>query len=184
VFITRNFADMENYGLETELLWSPTDPLTIFANLGLQSAEYKNLDPSIIAQQANCIQNGAQCNQGIVDPNGNIADPVRAPDYTLNVGFNYVYPLTSNLELIPGAYSYTVGSHNVGTSGAPVGLVGGYTTWNGSIALNNVEEDWSLTLECKNCNDRTMVVSVLAGFQYLQEPRTWLVRFKKNFGGN
>jgi hypothetical protein len=82
---------------------------------------------------------------------------------------------------VPSAYTYTVGSHNVGTAGLPVGLVAGYTTWNGSIALNNIDQDWSLTAGCKNCNDRLMTVSVLAGIPYYQDPRTWMITFRKNF---
>ncbi len=182
VFITQNFADLENIGLELDMLYAPTDQLSLFANVGIQDAEYKNIDPSIIAQQQTCQTSGTDCSQGIVDPNGEIAEPVRAPDYTLNAGFNYVYPIGSSLELIPGAYVYKIGNHSVGTSGGPESLNTGYTTWNGSVALNNLDHDWSLTLECKNCNDRTMVVSTLAGFQYLQDPRTWMLRFRKNFG--
>ncbi len=181
VFQTGNNADLENSGIEVELVWSPTDELTLFANGGIQDAKYKNINPDILDQQQDCLNNGNRCGQSIVDADGNIADPVRAPDYTLNLGFNYVYPLTSNLELVPSAYTYTVGSHNVGTAGLPIGLVGGYTTWNGSLTLNNIDQDWSLTAGCKNCNDRLMTVSVLAGQPYYQDPRTWMVRFTKNF---
>ncbi len=184
VFVTQNFADLENLGLELDVLFAPTDELSLFANIGIQDAEYKNIDPEIVDQQQECLGTGIRCGQGIVNPDGQIAEPVRAPDYTMNAGFNYVYPIGSSLELIPGGYVYKIGNHSVGTSGGPESLNTGYTTWNGSVALNNLDHDWSLTLECKNCNDRTMVVSTLAGFQYLQDPRTWMLRFRKNFGAN
>jgi iron complex outermembrane receptor protein len=182
VFITRNFADLEVLGLEAEIIVAPTDNFNAFANIGILDAEYKSLDQSIIEQREECQTSGTRCGEGIVDLDGNIADPVRSPDYTVNVGFNYVWPIAGSYELIPSAFLYTVGDHNVATSGLPPGLNDGYTTWNGSLTLQNVDQDWSLAVECKNCNDRTMVVSVLAGFQYLQDPRTWMIKFRKNFG--
>jgi iron complex outermembrane receptor protein len=39
-FITRNFADLENKGWELEFQAAPTDGLTLFANVGIQNAEY------------------------------------------------------------------------------------------------------------------------------------------------
>ena len=88
VFITQNFADMEVYGFEAELLANPVDNLTLFANIGIMESEYKNLAPSIVAQQYQC-QNGITpagrprppCAEGIVNPHGNIASPVRAPEH-------------------------------------------------------------------------------------------------------
>jgi iron complex outermembrane receptor protein len=183
-FITQNFADLENKGIEAEFVYVPVDELTLFANIGLQDASYENIDSSIKDQQADCRAGLGGGGQGIVDDNCNIADPVRAPDWTMNVGFNYLFDLGGGYEVIPGAYAYIVDDHNVGTSGRGEGLVSDYTVINASVALNNTDSDWSLTAECRNCNDRKQVVSVLARFQYIQEPRTWLVRFKKGFGGN
>jgi hypothetical protein len=76
-----------------------------------------------------------------------------------------------------------VDDHNVGTSGGPESTVSDYTVFTGSVALNNTDADWSVIAECRNCTDRRQVVSTLAGFQYLQEPRTWMIRLRKGFGG-
>ncbi|UCG73195.1 MAG: TonB-dependent receptor [Chromatiales bacterium] len=183
-FITQNFADLENKGLEAEFILVPVDALTLFMNVGIQDNEYKSVDPSIKQQQADCRAGLGGGGAGIVDPSCNIADPVRSPDWTLNVGFNYLWDLGGGYELIPSAYTYTVDEHSVGTSGTDPARVSGYTNINASVALNNTESDWQLTAECRNCTDRKMVVSTLVDFQYLQAPRTWLVRFKKGFGGN
>jgi iron complex outermembrane receptor protein len=183
-FITQNFADLENKGIEAEFVFVPWDPLTLFMNLGIQDASYENIDNSIKQQQAACRGgDAASCANGIVDDQGNIADPVRAPDYTLNLGFNYAINLPNDLELVPGAYIYHVDDHNVGTSGTPESLVSDYTLLNASITLNSLSSDWSLSAECRNCSDRRNVVSTLARFQYLDQPRTWLIRFRKGFGG-
>ena len=184
LIITQNFADLEVYGLEADITYSPIDPLTLFANIGLQESDYKNLDPSILDQQQRCINTGTDCGTGIVNNNGEIADPVRTPGYTVNLGFNYTWPITPSLELVPGAWLYTVDDHSVGSSGLPLDLVDGYTTWTGSLTLNHLDQGWSLTAECKNCSDTKMQQSTLAGIPYIADPRTWMVRFKYNFGSS
>ncbi|MCK6370298.1 MAG: TonB-dependent receptor [Gammaproteobacteria bacterium] len=183
-FITRNFAGLENKGLELELVATPVENLTLLLSGGLQDAEYQDISEEIRTQQAACQGGDAsQCNQGIVDPDGNIADPVRAPDYTVTLGATYVMNIGDGFELTPSAYLYAVGDHNVFTSGSPQFLVDGYTTYNASLELARPEQNWGLTLECKNCNDRTMLVSGLAGVPYLQEPRTWNLRWRLAFAG-
>ena len=184
-FITRNFADLENKGIEFELVANPVDSLTLLANVGFQDAEYQNLAPEVQAQQAACLGGTtASCNQGIITPTGGVADPTRVPDYTATVGALYTFDVGNGFEVEPAAYLYSLGDHSVFTSGDPRFLVDGYTTWNGSLQLRATEQDWRLTLECRNCNDRLMLVSALAGVPYYQDPRTWLVTFRKDFGGN
>jgi len=182
VFITENFADLDVTGVEAEIIYSPIDNLNLLLSAGIQDGEYKNIDPSIVAQQESCrAGTTADCGTGIVDPNGDIADPVRTPDFTLTAGFNYAWPFSSGYELVPSAYVYSVGEHNTGTSGLPIGLVDGYTQLNAALELVNSDQDWRVKLECKNCNDRTEVVSVLAGLAYLNDPRTWMLTARKGF---
>ncbi len=180
-FLTRNFADLDTQGLEAEVLWLPTEGLTLFANAGLLDSEYSNLDPSIIVQQDNCRTNGLQCAQGIVNPVGDIADPVRAPEYQLTIGGWYDFRLGNSMILTPSVSVTDYGEHNVGTAGEDVGLIDGYTLLNGSLTLQHEPGDWQLSLECDNCTDRLQVVSVLAGFPYLQDPKTWQLNFTKRF---
>jgi len=185
IFITQNFADMETYGLELELITNPVNNLTLFASVGWQDSEYKSLDPSILAQQQACLGGDAtQCGTGIITSTGGIADPVRTPDYTATLGFDYVLSIGRSFELIPSAYLYSVGDHWVGSNNAAIDENDGYTTYNAQLTLAQTDQNWQLVAECKNCNDRTMLVSTLAGVQYIQDPRTWLVRFRMDFGGN
>lgn len=180
-FITRNFADLEVQGVELEFLALPFDNLTVFINLGLLDAEYKNLDPSIVAQQQTCRTTGMQCAQGIVNPNGDIAPPVRSPDYQASVGGWYEIPLSENMRLVPKVSVIQYGDHNISTSGQDVALVDAYTVVNGGISLQHEEQDWRLTAECKNCGDREQKAAFLAGFIYLNDPMTWSLNFNKGF---
>jgi iron complex outermembrane receptor protein len=182
-FITRNFAGLKNKGIEMELIAQPIEPLTLLATVGFQDAEYQDLAPEILQQQQDCRDGvTSACNAGIIDPNGNIADPTRTPDYTLTLGAIYRHDLGNGFELTPSAYLYRVGDHNVFSSGSPDFLVDGYSTFNAALELRDTDDNWGVVVECKNCNDRTMLVSGLAGQPYYQDPRTWMVRFRKDFG--
>ena len=188
-FITRNFAGMRNDGLEAELIYSPVDDLTVFAIGGYQNAKYKNIAASIVAQAAVCragIASGTipanTCNSGIVDPSGNISDPVRTPN-TLTLGGNYKFHFGSNLTLSPNVLWAHTGNNNVGTSGSPAGLVSAYNTIDGGLTLANDNAGWQIEANCHNCTDKAQLVSVLSDLTYIQDPRTWNLTVKFRFGG-
>jgi hypothetical protein len=85
-------------------------------------------------------------------------------------------------NLVPSAYMYSVGNHNTFSAGGPKYNIDGYTTFDAAIQLDNTDQDWSLVAECRNCNDRYMLTTALANVKYYQNPRTWHIGFKKNFG--
>lgn len=138
-FITRNFADYENKGIEVEITTVPVEGLNIFAAIGYQDDEYKidqnapALDPfgvqSVAAQQANCLTqlaagqlpnvtgpDGApSCGVGIVAPDGSLAEPVRTPDWTVALGMNYDADL-GDFTLTPAINANWRSSSEVGTS--------------------------------------------------------------------
>jgi iron complex outermembrane recepter protein len=180
-FITRNFADLDNSGVEVELIWQPIEDLTLFAFAGNQNAKYTNLNASIIQQQADCRNLGLRCSQGIVDPAGNIAEPVRVPD-TLTLGGSYRFRLGESLTLTPNVSFARTGDNNVGTNGSPVSLVDAYDTWDAGVTLANADAGWQIQANCRNCSDEIQVVSTLSELPYIQDPRTWQINFKYNFG--
>ena len=53
-FQTQNGSDFRNYGVEGELAVAPARNLTVFGNVGVQRAEYRNPSALIQAQQARC----------------------------------------------------------------------------------------------------------------------------------
>lgn len=152
-FITRNFADYENKGLEVEFTAVPADGLSLFAAIGYQDDKYK-IDASapaldefgvqaVAAQQAACqaqlagglIPNtgagdtAASCGVGIVAPDGSIAEPVRSPDFTVALGASYELDL-GGFSLTPAVNASWRSESEVGTSevtlfdGAVTGLSG------------------------------------------------------------
>lgn len=145
-FITRNFANYRNRGIEVELSAAPVDGLNIFASLGYQDDEYRfssntpTFDAfgvqSVPAQQAAClaqlaqglvpngptgtdpraVDNATSCGVGIVAPDGSIAEPVRTPDWTLAIGGTYDADLGGGLSLVPSVNANWRSSSEVGTS--------------------------------------------------------------------
>ncbi len=125
-FITQNFADFRNKGLEVELTAVPMKGLNLYANAGYQKDHYKvseTLLPNaygitaVRAQQAQCKaqlaggqiplgpstavapatpNNAPACAAGIIDAQGNIATPVRTPTVTFAVGGSYDFVLGSS----------------------------------------------------------------------------------------
>lgn len=138
-FITRNFADYENKGIELEINAVPTDGLNLFASLGYQDDKYK-LDAdgdqfdafgveSVLSQQATCLTQlaaglipgggdteAAACGVGIVSADGSISEPVRTPDFTLAFGASYAAEMGGGLTLTPAVNASWRSKSEVGTS--------------------------------------------------------------------
>ena len=229
-FITQNFADYENKGLELEISAVPTKGLNLYANLGYQNDKYKvsdTLNPnrynvqSVRSQQLQCqaqlaaglvplssgATNAAACAAGIIDANGQIATPVRTPDFTLAFGGSYDIPLSgAGVIITPSVNAQYRSSLETGTANATIytgtiragngtvlpanpnggDVIFGSLTkpfWQVSAALQMRTEDgnWLVSLECDNCFDETYLQSSLANFNYLNPPRTWQIRVKRNF---
>ncbi len=139
-FITRNFADYRNRGLEVELNTALYDGLNIFASLGYQDDNYRidrnaaALDAfgvqSVNAQQAACqaqlagglipnaagADTAASCGVGIVAPDGSIAEPVRTPDFTIAIGASYTAEFGGGLSLVPSINANWRSDSETGTS--------------------------------------------------------------------
>ena len=154
-FLTRNFADYRNYGLEAELTVVPTKGLNLFANAGYQNDKYK-IDynapafdqygvQSVAAQQAACqaqlalgrIGSGPQttaCAAGVVTAQGKIATPVRTPDFTLAIGGSYELPLGA-MTLVPAINGSFHTAQETGTSNLTF-YSGAITGTNGTFPVN------------------------------------------------
>jgi iron complex outermembrane receptor protein len=162
-FITRNFADYENQGIELELTYLPIDGLNLYANVGYQDDEYKidrnapDFDEygiqSVNAQQRLCQQQlatgaipggpgTAACAAGVIDARGEIADPVRTPDLTLAFGARYEIGLgSSGLSLVPSVNASYRSEQEVATANYTI-YRGPITGTNGSFPANPFGGDY------------------------------------------
>ncbi|RYY27190.1 MAG: TonB-dependent receptor [Sphingomonadales bacterium] len=153
-FLTRNFADYVNRGIEAEFTVIPVTGLNLYANIGFQKDKYKidrsvaDIDAygiqSVNAQQRACkailatgaVPGGtgtAACGAGIVTATGNISEPVRTPDLTVAMGASYEIPVSGNgMTLVPSFNASYRGDQEVAAnnfsiySGAITGTNGTY----------------------------------------------------------
>ncbi len=181
-YLTRNFADLKNYGFEGEITVVPVKALNIYWSFGGQRARYENLDPSVYAQVARCkagiIANN--CNAGIVTPTGDIATPVRVPRFASTLGANYTFRLSDTTSLVPsGSWEVTDGSW-VSTSDDPRGYQDAHSLFNGGLTLRDSKLGASLTVQCTNCLNQTYKTSFLI-YPYLNDPGRWMARIRKDF---
>ena len=230
-FITQNFADYRNRGLELEISAVPVKGLNLYANLGYQNDRYKvgdTLAPnqygvkSVRQQQLDCraqlaarrvplgptgANNAPDCAAGIIDANGNIATPVRTPDFSIAFGGHYDFAIpAAGIILTPSVNALYRTSLETGTANAtiytgpitaPSGAVFPSNPFGGDVITGSLtkafwqvgaaltmrtdDNNWTLSLECENCFDKAFVQSSLVNFNYLSPPRTWQVRAKRVF---
>lgn len=193
VFITGNFADLRVIGLEAEATAVINEYLTTFVTLGYQDSEYRNLDDTLIAQQAQCRANLADqgvdqifdsstgCQQAIIGPDGEVTRPVRAPKVTLNIGANANYPITDTLQITASAFGIYTSSYQTATNGELPGAQDGFWRFNGNIGVEHVDGNYGLYLECQNCLGETYIISALVATQYYNPPGSWTLRARYRF---
>lgn len=170
-FITQNFADLENKGVELDLSLAPIDNLSLHASLGIQDAVQKP-GSAIQAQIERCLSGDAgAAGQGIVNGDCEVADPTRSPDFTLAIGGSYRFDLPALNGHLTASVNYRRNSGmNVTTNGLPNGLIGSTDLLNAGLTLG-LGENLRFTVECENCNNALIQQSVLAGTFYYNEPR-------------
>lgn len=229
-FITQNFADYVNRGVELELTAAPLEGLNLYANIGFQKDKYNVSDTlapnqfgvkSIRQQQADCraqlaagriplgvgADNAVDCAAGIITADGEIATPVRTPDWSLAFGGTYDLPVERAGIIVSPSVNVTwrsrleTGTANAtiftGSIRAPSGAIypanpfaGDFITGSltdshflvsASLALRTADDNWLVALECDNCLDTEFNQSSLVNYTYINPPRTWLVRLKRKF---
>jgi iron complex outermembrane receptor protein len=148
-------GDFRNVGVEAELAARPVDGLSLYANLVWQDAGYRR---ATIA-----------------------ADPMFAPDLTIGAGGRWDIPLPmSGIVLSPTVdllwrSTQELDLLNVGPSAPSTLLV------DGGFAIRTDDDNWLLTLTCRNCLDEDVPATSLLGIGYPQLPRTWMIVARRQF---
>lgn len=180
-YLTRNVADLRNYGIEGEVNLEPVDNLNIFWSFGVQHARYRNLNAQTLEQQENCLAGitANNCNAGVITPEGDVAIPTRAPDFTSTLGVSYKADLGGGYSLSPTVNWRFVDDTWVSTSNDPRGFQKAYNLINAGLTLDT-PDNWSLGIECSNCFDKVYRTSYLI-YPYLNAPGSWMVRARYRF---
>jgi iron complex outermembrane receptor protein len=148
-------GDLRNQGLEVELAGRPVDALTLYANISWQDAGYRR---SAIA-----------------------ADPLFSPELTVGAGgrWDIALPaagivLSPTLDLLWRS-SQQLDLLNIGPAAPSTLLV------DGGFAIRTDDDNWLLTLTCRNCLDEDAPAAGLLGIGYPQLPRTWVLVARRQF---
>ena len=169
-FLTTNAGGLEVPGIEAEITALPTDNWQIFAALGWQNAEYKDLPGGCVTPNANLAAYDADCN---------IAEPKRSPHQTYTLGTSVDFSL-GGVTVTPNIMLRYLGSQYPGTRNS--GYNESVTLLNAGVKLSMADSRWELNLECKNCGDKTYTQSFLFT-RYYNMPVTYLATLKYRFGG-
>lgn len=171
-FITENGSDMIAYGIEADVSYKPIDPLTLSGTLGLQNGYY--LNPSLLTQQQQigCKSgNTSLCSGGIVNTQGNLAQPEDFPPltFTLSAVYDWKFDQFALTPIVALQYS---GATHVDTQGAPAGLSAAHYTLDLGMTFKLNDANWTVTAECKNCT-MTNYQTALLFVPYYNNPGTW-----------
>jgi iron complex outermembrane receptor protein len=169
-FLTTNAGGLEVPGIEAEITALPTDNWQIFAALGWQNAEYKDLPGGCVTPNADLAAYDADCN---------IAEPKRSPHQTYTLGTSADFSL-GGVTVTPNIMLRYLGSQYPGTRNS--GYNESVTLLNAGVKLSMADSRWELNLECKNCGDKTYTQSFLFT-RYYNLPVTYLATLKYRFGG-
>lgn len=219
--LTDSVPGFENKGLELEIAAVPFTNVNVHARAGWQDAKYKP-GSTIRAQQAACAaelaagliagadgtDNAPSCGTGIVTAAGDIADPVRAPKWTLSAGASWdiwLPPVSGSIVTPSVEVNYRsameTGSANSSLyTGSVTGVSdtvypanpygGGFITGsrakaqvlvNAGLALRTDDNFWRVSVECENCLNETAVDASLGTVSWLSTPRVWMFRARRQF---
>lgn len=186
-------GDASATGLEYELLWAATDALTLSLNGAFNKTEYDDF-------LGDCYNGQSEAQGCSVDVNGDgLGDfqdlageaPPFAPDYTLVVGADYVWPLGDNMELTAGVKAYQVDEQMLAVDNDPRAQEDKYTKWDANLTLTDMEGHWKVALVGRNLTNKlvrswsegTSAFNSVGGARYafIDETRAIAVRGEYRF---
>ncbi|WP_187276441.1 TonB-dependent receptor [Parahaliea maris] len=210
--ITQQTSLNENFdaaiqGFEGELAWLPTTNWRITANIAWLDTEMDggtSLDPADINQMgttdfiANAVNSnlyfGPGCPEGQltcagIEANLDGNQLPNAPEFSVNLGVQYTWPLDNGMELVAGTNYYWQDEFYTRVFNTPNDTVDAWDVWNATLTLYSAERSWFAEAWGRNLNDDDHVTGQyvgdqnvgLATNQFLLEPRTYGITLGYNF---
>ncbi|MEO7386744.1 MAG: TonB-dependent receptor [Gammaproteobacteria bacterium] len=166
-----NIGEVDVYGLELEVTWTPISDLNIYANLGIQESNFGTVDPSSPPGGLN----------GNAPPTDELPSN---PQWQGKIGFDYSIPLQNQLAFFYGldvvhTDSYFSESRNLVE-------ISDYTRVNGFFGLGAEDRQWQVMFAAKNITDEEDNVSGIFanGFTNIRTPfppTEYMLSFKVNY---
>jgi iron complex outermembrane receptor protein len=203
-----NAGDIKTKGFELEVVARFNEYVDLYASLGLQDGEYTSVNARARSSCTNggAIVNGACANPtppltttgytNAIDLTDGLS---RFPEKTGNLGLNFQIPAEGlggkfsasvelqytgpfwttasnavpNLQLIPGG-PFVSGATVLSTRADSFTLV------NAGLVYRSSNDAWKVTVDCKNCSDKTYKISVFNGL-FFGDPRRYDVSLAYKF---
>jgi iron complex outermembrane receptor protein len=140
-FVTPNAGEVEISGAEFELSVRATEHLSIYANIGTMSNEYKELGPEITFDINNEVK--------------------RTPEFSGQIGFNYRVPVGSSSAFILAADYSHQDEYFAGADNHPLELAPETDLVFAAASYEGGDGRWKLTAACSNCTDEEYYTSTL-----------------------
>jgi len=170
-FPIENIGEVDVYGVELEVAWTPIDDLNVYANAGIQESSFGQVDPASPPGGLN----------GLAPPTTELPSN---PQWQGKVGFDYTVPLDRGLAFFYGldvfhSDSYFAESRNLVE-------IDDYTRLNGFLGLGADDRQWQATLAVKNITDEEDNVSGIynGGFTNIRTPlppTEYMLTFRVNY---
>jgi len=156
-FIIENAAKAEAKGIEAQIAYRGTNGFSLNGGFNYNDATYKTFVGSTCypgeTEEQGCVG-------GVADASGN--QIANAPKFTLTVGGDYEWSLSSALKGFVHADVFTRTSVNFDPGEDPNSHQGGYGITNASFAIGDANDRWKATLYCENCFDKRYVTFIQA----------------------
>ncbi len=166
-----NIGEVDVYGLEIEVTWSPVDNINIFGMLGVQESDFGSVNPA--------------SPPGGFEGNAPPTDELSSnPGWQGRVGFNYAVDLANGIT-----FSYGLDLNHVDdffSESRNLVKIDSYTRLNGFAGISGDDGRWAITLTGKNITDEEDNVSGIfangfANVRTVLPPAEYMLNFKISY---
>lgn len=152
-FITQNAGKSRSRGVDLEVQARPSEHWTLTASAAYLDAKF------VTFSNAQCYTGQPVQNpDGTCDASGQRLP--NSPKLTVNAGAEYQHSIGNALKASYGLNVYHRTGVNFGIGGDPGMAVPGVTLLGANVALTNAASDWRVSLYCRNCTDKRVVMSI------------------------
>lgn len=161
-----NVGEVDVYGAEAELNWTPIESINVYGFLGWQESDYGTLNPDATATLTG-------------------ADELPSnPKYNGKLGFNYTLDVSQMVETFYGLELYFTDEYYSTVDNSL--LIGSYSRVNGFIGIGDPDKSWQLVLTGRNITDQEDNVSGIyyanvTNVRTVQPPAEFMLTFKVNY---
>ncbi|HEY6130975.1 MAG TPA: TonB-dependent receptor [Halioglobus sp.] len=204
--VNENF-DAAIQGFEGEFIWLPDDHWRLTSSVAWLDTEIndgQSVDPAninqlgttefIVSGPVSNLYTGPGCPGGTATCEGlpyvlNGNELPNAPEFSINLGAGYSWPLDNGMELVAATNFYWQDEFYTRIFNAPNDKLDSWEVWNATLTLNSADRSWFAEVWGLNLNNDDYITGQslgdqnvgLATNQFLLEPRTYGLTLGYNF---